>query len=227
MQSQPGDVYIPSQFLSPQQLEERQREQQQQQQPLNGVSPPPYNPSYVPQQFVAPTPQQYHPPTNSNAVAPPPATAPITTYGGSTNATDPALFDALAETERLIIKQEVEWLEAAANNAANAVNLDALGAFGEQANKYDIFTDDGGKKFRVVETSNYFCRCCLRPNHELQLHVFLPEDTQNKVMVLDRPWKFGYCCSLTDVCQQEMKVYQGKHNTGCHQFMKFSSGVYA
>lgn len=65
------------------------------------------------------------------------------------------LQSSLADTERLIIQQEVELLEAGANAAANAVGMDALGALGEQANKYDIFTDTGGKKFRVIETSEY------------------------------------------------------------------------
>jgi hypothetical protein len=65
------------------------------------------------------------------------------------------LQSSLADTERLIIQQEVELLDAGANAAANAVGMDGLGALGEQANKYDIFTDTGGKKFRVIETSEY------------------------------------------------------------------------
>ena len=56
-------------------------------------------------------------------------------------------LDALADTERLIIRQHVEYLEAAANAAANALGVGALGALGEMANRYDVFTDDGGKKF--------------------------------------------------------------------------------
>lgn len=119
------------------------------------------------------------------------------------------LQESLADTERLIIQQEVEYLEAAANAAANAVNMDALGAFGEQANKYDVFTDTGGKKFRVIETSEY-CgltgRCCCRPNHALQLHVY---EEGNEIMWMDRPCKCGQCCACTEICQQEMKVYTG------------------
>jgi len=45
---------------------------------------------------------------------------------------DPNLQAALGETERLIIKQKVELLEAAANAAANAIDMGGLGAFGEQ-----------------------------------------------------------------------------------------------
>ena len=60
--------------------------------------------------------------------------------------TDPALEEALQETERLVIKQEINWLEAAANNAANAVDMPELGAFGEMANEYKIYGDDHGKK---------------------------------------------------------------------------------
>ena len=122
-------------------------------------------------------------------------------------------LDALADTERLIIRQHVEYLEAAANAAANALGVGALGALGEMANRYDVFTDDGGKKFEVVETSEY-CgltgRCCCRPNHKLQLHVYMPEYDQNKeIMYLDRPCKCGQCCACTDICQQELYVYNG------------------
>jgi Scramblase len=194
-QNQQQGFQVPSQFLPPQQLQQPQQQNYQ-------AQPPAYNPGYVSPQYAG----------SGTPSASPAAVSPYSTAYGMNHGSnaDPALYSALADTERLIIKQEVEYLEAAANIAANAVNLDALGAFGEQANKYDIFTDNGGKKFRVIETSNYLCRCCLRPNHELQLHVFLPQDTQNKVMVMERPWKCGHCCSLTDVCQQEMKVYQGE-----------------
>jgi len=61
--------------------------------------------------------------------------------------TDPALEDALQETERLIIKQEINWLEVAANTAANAADMPELGAFGEMANEYKIYSDDHGKIF--------------------------------------------------------------------------------
>jgi hypothetical protein len=127
---------------------------------------------------------------------------------------DSALVGVLEDTERLIIKQEVEAMEAAIQAAANAVNLDALGAFGETANKYDVFTDDGGKKFRVIETSDY-CgftgRVCCRPNHALKLHVYLPEiDTEHGVMHMNRPCKCGQCCAVADICRQEMHVYEGE-----------------
>lgn len=127
---------------------------------------------------------------------------------------DTALEGVLEETERLIIKQEIEHMEAAVQAAANAVNLDALGAFGETANKYDIYTDDGGKKFRVIETSDY-CGCtgrvCCRPNHALKLHVYLPEiDTEHGVMHMDRPCKCGQCCACASCCRQEMRVYEGE-----------------
>jgi len=129
--------------------------------------------------------------------------------------TDPTLQEALHDTERLIIQQKVELLEAAANAAANAVGMDGLGAFGEMANEYKIYTDDGGDgklKFNVIETSDY-CgftgRCCCRPNHALKLHVFGPEDKETELMYMDRPCKCANCCSCMDLCQQEMKVYQG------------------
>jgi hypothetical protein len=213
------NFHIPSQFLPPGQEQEQQQEQQQQ---PYGTSPPPYNPTaYVSSQYAPPSTKQQqqfnNPVYNSNV--PVAAATPYVAGNNNNNYmnnTDPALYHSLAETERLIIQQEIEYVEAAANIAANAMNVDALGRFGEQANRYNIFTDNGGKQFHVVETSNYLCRCCLRPNHELQLHVFLPPaQTQakpdQKVMVLDRPWKCGYCCSCTDICQQEMKVYQGTY----------------
>ena len=61
----------------------------------------------------------------------------------------------LHDTERLIIQQKIEWGEVAAQAAANAIDMDALGAFGETCNEYAVFGDDGGegnKKFRVIET---------------------------------------------------------------------------
>lgn len=127
---------------------------------------------------------------------------------------DTALEGVLEDTTRLIIKQEIEHMEAAVQAAANAVNLDALGAFGETANKYDIYTNDGGKKFRVIETSDY-CGCtgrvCCRPNHALKLHVYLPEiDTEHGVMHMDRPCKCGQCCACMRCCRQEMRVYEGE-----------------
>ena len=67
----------------------------------------------------------------------------------------PTLHEALHDTERLIIKQKVELLEAAANAAANAVGLEGLGALGEMANEYNIYADDGGvgtHKFKVHYT---------------------------------------------------------------------------
>mmetsp|Transcript_13103 Transcript_13103/g.17155 ORF Transcript_13103/g.17155 Transcript_13103/m.17155 type:complete len:331 (+) Transcript_13103:44-1036(+) len=120
-----------------------------------------------------------------------------------------AITASFAETTKLIIKQKFEVLEAVANAAANAIGMDGLGALGETANKYDAFTDDGGHKFQVVETSDY-CgltgRCCCRPNHKLQLHVYQGD---NEVMYMDRGCKLGCCCSCHESCQQEMKVHVG------------------
>ena len=39
------------------------------------------------------------------------------------------------------VRQKFEPLEAFANAAANAVNLDVLGSLGEVANKYSVFND--------------------------------------------------------------------------------------
>lgn len=96
-----------------------------------------------------------------------------------------------------------------ANAATNAIGLDALGALGETANKYDVFTDDGGLKFRAIEESEY-CGCtgrvCCRPNHKLQIHVF---QEGQEILYFDRGCKCGRCCACTELCQQEMKVYEG------------------
>jgi len=121
-------------------------------------------------------------------------------------------LDCLAETEKLVVKQEVSALEIAANLAANAVDMDVLGNLGEVANKYDVYTDDGGKKFRVVESSEY-CgltgRCCCNPNHELKLHVFRPDySSTESIMTFDRPCKLG-CCAFMDICRQEISVLEG------------------
>ena len=117
---------------------------------------------------------------------------------------DPALQDALGDTERLIIQQKIEYLEAAANAAANAIGMDELGAFGEQANEYKIYADDGGngnEKFKVIEVSEY-CgltgRCCCRPNHALKLLVSPPNDPETEIMYMDRPCKCGQCCACTE-----------------------------
>ncbi|KAL7574466.1 hypothetical protein ACA910_015834 [Epithemia clementina (nom. ined.)] len=119
------------------------------------------------------------------------------------------IHQVFQETTKLVIKQKFEALEALANAAANAVGMGALGALGEIANKYDAYTDDGGLKFRVVESSEY-CgltgRCCCKPNHKLQLHVYHEGE---EVVYIDRGCKCGQCCSFHECCRQEMTVYQG------------------
>jgi hypothetical protein len=79
---------------------------------------------------------------------------------------------------------------------------------GETANKYDVYTDDGGLKFKVIEESEY-CgftgRCCCRPNHKLQLHVY---NEGHEVMYLERGCKCN-CCACSELCRQEMHVYKG------------------
>lgn len=126
-------------------------------------------------------------------------------------------METLAETEKLIVKQKFEPLEAMANAAANALDMDALGNLGEVANKYDVYdAGNGGSKFKVVEESDY-CgltgRCCCNPNHELSLHVFAPSHSPSKeVMIFDRPCKCGRCCSVCDICRQEMVISDGNRN---------------
>mmetsp|Transcript_46208 Transcript_46208/g.111999 ORF Transcript_46208/g.111999 Transcript_46208/m.111999 type:complete len:294 (-) Transcript_46208:125-1006(-) len=128
-------------------------------------------------------------------------------------------MDTFAETSKLIIKQKFEPLEALANAAANALDLDMLGGLGETANHYDVYTDDGGDKFRVIETSEY-CGCCngraiCRPNHKLQLRVFEPSKSNStEAMVFDRPCKCGQCCAILDICRQEMTVFEGPEING-------------
>jgi len=124
-------------------------------------------------------------------------------------------MNTLVNTEKLIVKQKFDALEALANAAANAVDMDALGNLGEVANKYQVLTNDGGDKFRVVEQSDY-CgltgRCCCNPNHALKLHVYAPDEVSHTdaVMVFDRPCKCGQCCSCCDICRQEMTAYDGE-----------------
>lgn len=132
---------------------------------------------------------------------------------------DEDYLEVLRDSEKLIIKQKVELLEAFAQAAANALDLDALGRLGETANQYDVYTNDGGQKFKVVESSEACgfdgCiptgRLCCRPNHKLQLHVYEPEfKNDGEVMMFDRPCKCGQCCSILEICRQEMRVYGGE-----------------
>ena len=127
-------------------------------------------------------------------------------------------LDALTETSKLFIKQRVELLEVIAQTAANALDMDMLGALGETANKYDAYTDDGGLQFKVVETSDlcgfWGCcpsgRACCRPNHKLQLHVYAPQYSEKKeIMYMERPCKCGQCCACCECCTQEMDVFKG------------------
>lgn len=129
------------------------------------------------------------------------------------------MLDTFAETSKLVIKQKFEPLEALANAAANALDLDMLGGLGETANHYDVFTNDGGDKFRVIETSDH-CGCCdgracCRPNHSLQLHVYEPAKSDTtEAMVMDRPCKCGQCCAILDICRQEMTIFEGPEING-------------
>ena len=124
---------------------------------------------------------------------------------GKTEKIDSNLHDALHDTERLIIQQKIDYLEAAANAAANAVGLEGLGAFGEQANSYKVYAQDNGGdgnlKFQVVELSEY-CgftgRCCCRPNHALKLLISPPNNPETEYMYMDRPCKCGRCCACAE-----------------------------
>jgi len=138
------------------------------------------------------------------------------------------MAEALTETEKLLVKQKFEPLEALANAVANALDLDALGALGETANKYDVYTDDGGEKFKVIEKSEYLCRVCCAPNHALQLHVFNPqEDSKNASMIFDRPCKCGQCCACCDICKQEMTIMDGNSTEIGHVYQPFLGGVFS
>lgn len=124
-------------------------------------------------------------------------------------------METLTNSDRLIVKQKFEAIEALANAAANAIDMDALGNLGEVANKYEVHDpSNGGDKFRVIESSDY-CgltgRCCCNPNHELKLHVYAPSEVSSKdeVMRFDRPCKCGQCCACCDICRQEMIAYDG------------------
>jgi len=126
----------------------------------------------------------------------------------------------LADTTRLIVKQQFEPIEALAHATANALNMSALGNLGEIANRYDVF-DEGGDKFRVIEQSDHLGltgRCCCNPNHQLKLHVYAPDAFSNtsEVMVFDRPCKCGQCCSCCGICRQEMVAYDenSQHQIG-------------
>jgi hypothetical protein len=92
------------------------------------------------------------------------------------------------------VKQKIETMEAVANAVAGAVGLGEFAALGETANKYDAYTSNGGKQFKVVETSERCSsegwvptgRACCRPNHKLQLHVYTPGRTRERNSQLQR-----------------------------------------
>lgn len=147
----PG-AYVPSQFQQQQDATSGTSYQPMANSNMTVAVATPYNPSYVPPQQQQQQQQQVYP---SAPVAYPATTGTNNANGhatSSTNATttcDPELEQALAATSKFIIKQDMEYLEMAAQAAANAANLAALGAVGEQANSYNVFTDNGGKQFQV------------------------------------------------------------------------------
>ena len=126
-----------------------------------------------------------------------------------------SLDDLFGETDTLMIKQKFEAMEALANAAAEAIGMDALGALGETANKYDVLTNDGGLIFRVIEESEY-CgftgRCCCRPNHKFQLHVFSGGD---EVLYFDRGCKCGQCCACAEVCRKKCMFIKVPDKENC------------
>ena len=63
-------------------------------------------------------------------------------------------LDTFVETEKLFVKQKIETMEAVANAVAGAVGLSEFASLGETANKYDAYTNSGGKQFKIVETSD-------------------------------------------------------------------------
>ena len=95
----------------------------------------------------------------------------------------------------------------------------------------DVYTDDGGDKFRVIEESDY-CgltgRCCCNPNHALKLHIFAPGvSDKDEVMIFDRPCKCGQCCSCCNICRQEMTVRDGEGGTLGYIKQPFLGGGFA
>lgn len=130
------------------------------------------------------------------------------------------MLEGFSDTSKLIIKQNVEPMEAFAQAAANAVDLDFLGGLGETANKYDVYVDDGepGQKYKVIEQSDAWgcdgcCptgRICCRPNHKLELIVIDPEKSSDTpIMRMSRPCKCGQCFACCDICRQEMTIRSG------------------
>ncbi|KAK7254090.1 phospholipid scramblase [Aureococcus anophagefferens] len=146
-------------------------------------------------------------------------------------------LDVLEETEKLFVKQKIETMEAVANAVAGAVGLGEFAALGETANKYDAYTSNGGRQFKVVETSERCSyegwvptgRACCRPNHKLQLHVYTPGMFGSReVLLLDRPFKCaGCCCTCHECCQQTLDVVFRRRASCFERPKACASQVYA
>jgi len=133
----------------------------------------------------------------------------------------------LLDTEKLFVKQKVDYLEALVSGAAGIAGYaiggiaggmatDLIGGLGETGNVYNLFTQNGGH-FHVVEKSKRCSwdgciptgRACCRPNHELKLHIYHSASLRAKeIMLVDRPFKCaGCCCTCCDCCAQKATLY--------------------
>lgn len=138
--------------------------------------------------------------------------------------------ELVANTEKLMIYQKVDKMEAAVGAVMNAVGWGALSGLGETANQYDVVDASNPEErlFKVVETSKacgpccdgtgttWYC-CCVgrkvcQPYHKLQLHVFRGK---KEIMWIDRPFKGpSCCCACSECCLQEISVFEGDKAVG-------------
>eukprot|EP01059_Diplonema_ambulator_P010860 TRINITY_DN2088_c0_g1_i1.p1 TRINITY_DN2088_c0_g1~~TRINITY_DN2088_c0_g1_i1.p1 ORF type:complete len:379 (+),score=81.54 TRINITY_DN2088_c0_g1_i1:63-1139(+) len=164
--------------------------------------PPSGQPAYPPPggQPGYPQPAYYPPP---GAVAVPVAGPPVQGMGMA-----PSVLDAFVSIEKVLVKQDWDALEAAGDTASGMIPC--LEMCCERENKYKVYDAATGKKLlKVKEKSEFCCRCCCNPMHELKLEIS-DAHTKEKVMLVDRPFKcMGCCFALTDGCRSEATLYMG------------------
>ena len=153
-------------------------------------------------------PQQGGYPPQQGAYPPPPG-MPMQQMGmGMAPAGNP--LQMIGAAHKLAIKQRVSLLEAAGDTMGGV--CPCIECCLERPNEYDVFDEQSGQKLLYVkEDSEFFCRCCCNPSHELKLNIFDPH-TNQQLMVVDRPFKCGtQCPAWLGFCQQEATLMSGSN----------------
>eukprot|EP01064_Diplonema_japonicum_P006111 TRINITY_DN1404_c0_g1_i1.p1 TRINITY_DN1404_c0_g1~~TRINITY_DN1404_c0_g1_i1.p1 ORF type:complete len:353 (+),score=88.16 TRINITY_DN1404_c0_g1_i1:23-1060(+) len=178
------------------------------QQPLMGQPgyPPPQQGGYPPQQGGYPPQQGGYPPQQGGYPPQqggyPPQQQMMAINGGMD------VLRAVGASNKLAIKQQVNLLEATADTMSGCIPCAEMCC--ERPNEYFVFDAATGQRLlRAKEESTFCCRCWCNPAHELKLHIS-DANTQQELMVVDRPFKcMNGCPALCDMCQQEVVLHRG------------------